>query len=100
MLAAALVMGANLYAQSEAKRLDGTAMLPGYIDKTVEEAMKSAPVPGAGLALLNGGRMVYLKGYGLRDKEKNLPMTANTVMAAASLSKVAFAYMVLQLVDQ
>lgn len=82
------------------KRLDGSTISQEQVDKTVSEAMSGAQVPGVALAILNQGRAVYLKGYGLRDKEKNLPMTANTVMSAASLSKVAFAYLVLELVDE
>jgi len=36
----------------------------------------------------------------VRDKEKNLPPTVDSVMPAASFSKVAFAYMAMQLVDK
>ena len=67
---------------------------------TVNCVMKAAEVPGMGLAILNDGKIVYLKGYGLRDKEKNLPMTPQTIMSAASFTKVAFGDMVMQLVDQ
>jgi CubicO group peptidase (beta-lactamase class C family) len=70
------------------------------IDQTVMRVMKGAEVPDVDLALLNDGRIIYVKGYGLRDKEKNLPFTAGTVMPGASLSKVAFAYLVRQLVDE
>jgi CubicO group peptidase (beta-lactamase class C family) len=37
----------------------------------VSRAMKAAAVPGVGLAILNNGKIVYLKGYGLRDQKKN-----------------------------
>ncbi|MET0337474.1 MAG: serine hydrolase domain-containing protein [Caulobacter sp.] len=37
---------------------------------------------------------------GKRDEEKNLPLTADTVMYGASLTKFTFAYMVMQLVDE
>jgi CubicO group peptidase (beta-lactamase class C family) len=86
--------------QVKVKRLDGSEIAAGEIDATVSRAMKAAAVPGVGLAILNNGKIVYLKGYGLRDQEKNLPMTPETVMSAASLTKVAFGDMVIQLVDQ
>src|SRR5262249_38364267 len=35
-----------------------------------------------------------------RDKDKNLPLTEDSVMTAASFTKVAFAYMVMQLVQE
>ena len=67
---------------------------------TVMRLMKAAEVPGAGIVIINGGSMVFAKGYGLRDKEKNLPLTENTVMSGASFTKVVFAYMAMKLVDR
>src|SRR4030095_1783525 len=55
---------------------------------------------GVGIAIFNDGKVAYLKTYGVRDKEKNLPLTENSVMAAASLTKVTFAYLVMQLVEK
>lgn len=85
--------------RDKVKRLDGSVITSGEIDATVNRVMKAAEVPGLGLAILNDGKIVCLKGYGLRDKENNLPMTPETVMSAASLTKVAFGNMVMQLVD-
>jgi CubicO group peptidase (beta-lactamase class C family) len=81
------------------KRLDGSIIRPEEIDETVIRLMKAAEVPGVGLALFNGEKIAYLKPYGMRDKEKNLPLTVDTVMYAASFTKVAFAYLVMQLVS-
>jgi CubicO group peptidase (beta-lactamase class C family) len=86
--------------QVQFKRLDGSAIPQSEIDRTVMPVMKGAEVPGVGLALLNDGKIIYVQGYGWRDKEKSLPFTAETVMPGASLSKVAFAYLVLQLVNE
>jgi CubicO group peptidase (beta-lactamase class C family) len=86
--------------QVQPKRLDGSTIPQAEIDQTVMRVMKGAEVPGVGLALLNDRKIIYVKGYGLRDKEKNLPFTGDAVMPGASLSKVAFAYLVLQLVDE
>ncbi len=62
--------------------------------------MKAAEVPGAGIAIFNGQKVVYMKAYGFRDKEKGLPLTADSVMTAASLTKSAFATVVMQLVQE
>jgi CubicO group peptidase (beta-lactamase class C family) len=99
-LAIMLVAALSVKGQGAVRRLDGSTLSEAEIDKTVATVMKGAEVPGVGLALLNDKKIVYLKGYGVRDKEKNLPFTVDTVMPGASLSKVAFAYMVLQLVDE
>jgi CubicO group peptidase (beta-lactamase class C family) len=82
------------------KRLDGSTITPAEIDATVTRLMRAARMPGIGIAILNDGKVAYLKAYGVRDKEKSLPLTPDSVMTAASLSKVAFAYMVMQLVDE
>jgi CubicO group peptidase (beta-lactamase class C family) len=75
---AALASGVFSFGQDkqaqEIKRLDGTTIKPVEIDDTVTKLMKAAEVPGLGLALFNGGQIAYLKAYGVRDKEKNLPL--------------------------
>jgi len=82
------------------KRLDGSAIAPAEIDATVTRLMRAAEVTGVGIAILNDGKIVYLKSFGVRDKEKGLPLTEDSVMTAASFTKVAFAYLVMRLVDE
>jgi CubicO group peptidase (beta-lactamase class C family) len=82
------------------RRLDGSKITSTEIDTTVTRVMHAAEVTGVGLAIFDRGKVVYLKTYGVRDKEKNLPLTEDSVMTAASFTKVAFAYMVMQLVDE
>jgi CubicO group peptidase (beta-lactamase class C family) len=86
--------------QSTVKRLDDSRISSAEIDATVTRVMHAAEVTGVGLAIFDHGKVVYRKTYGIRDKEKNLPLTENSVMTAASFSKVAFAYMVMRLVDE
>lgn len=81
-------------------RLDGTTISPAEIDATVTRLMHGAEIPGLGLTIFNHGQIVYQKTYGLRNKEKSLPVTPDTVLNAASLTKAAFTYMVMQLVDE
>jgi CubicO group peptidase (beta-lactamase class C family) len=86
--------------EPDVKRLDGTTISPAEIDATVTGLMKAAEVTGVGIAILNDGKIAYSKTYGFRDQEKKLPLTENSVLGAASLSKVAFGYLVMQLVDE
>jgi CubicO group peptidase (beta-lactamase class C family) len=86
-------------APAEIRRLDGTRVSPSQVDARISQLMKAAEVPGLGLAVLNGGEVVAARGYGWRDVERRLPMTAETVMAGASFSKAVFAVLVLELVD-
>jgi len=69
-------------------------------DETVTRLMKVAEVTGLGFAIFNYGQVAYLKAYGFRDRDKNLPLKVNSVMPAASLSKVAFEYLVMELADE
>lgn len=85
---------------SSSKRLDGSAITASEMDGTMSRLMHAARVTGAGIAILNDGKIVYLKTYGFRDLKKSRPLTPDSVMSAASFTKVAFAYMVMQLVQE
>ena len=86
--------------QASIRRLDNTTISAGEIDATVAGLMQAADVPGVGIAIFTGGDVAYLKTYGFRDVEKKLPLTPDSVMTAASLTKPAFATMVMKLVEQ
>ena len=62
--------------------------------------MKREDVQGMALAVIEDGKVANVAAYGQRNVERNLPLTTNTIMYGASLTKTAFAYMVLQLVDE
>jgi CubicO group peptidase (beta-lactamase class C family) len=84
---------------SSVTRLDGSTISVAEIDTTMARLMKAAEVTGAAIAVFHDGKVEFLKAYGFRDKEKNLPLTVDSVMSAASISKVAFAYLAMELVD-
>ena len=86
--------------QTSIVRLDGSKISFSEVDATATRLLQAAEVTGAGIALFAGGKVVYAKGYGVRDKDNNLPFTPDTVVTAASLSKSAFAFMVMQLVEE
>lgn len=96
----ALALLAPSFAQQAISRLDGRNITPEQIDATVNRMIQAAHVTGVGLALFRDGKVVYLKPYGLRDTEKGLPLTPDSVMTAASLTKAAFATVVMQLVER
>jgi len=104
MITASLISTAYLTMLASAEvsviRLDGTAIAARDIDATVNRAMQDAHIPGVGIVILNNGTIVYTKTYGERDQAGHKPLTPDSVMTAASLTKPAFAVMVLQLVEQ
>jgi CubicO group peptidase (beta-lactamase class C family) len=105
LAAGIMVMVAPAIARSQANAksvfvgIDGRALTPAEIDATITHVMHGAEVPGLALALINHGTVVYLKAYGVKNMSPNEPLTVNSVMVAASLTKVAFAYLVMKLVD-
>ena len=100
LMAVVAAVGTQVAAShASVKRLDGTQITGGQIDATVGRLMNAAQVTGMGIAIFNDRRPVYVKAYGFRDTDQHLPLTTDSVMTAASFTKIAFAYMVMQLVD-
>jgi CubicO group peptidase (beta-lactamase class C family) len=77
-----------------------TMPTPAAIDAEVERLMTRADVKGLAIAVIDDGDVSYVAAYGFRNVDAELPLETDTVMYGASLTKTAFAYMVLQLVDE
>lgn len=61
--------------------------LSGF-DKYMENVLSDWNAPGAGVAVIHGGELVYVKGYGYRDYGEKLPITKNTLFQIASNTKL------------
>ncbi|MEL7029696.1 MAG: serine hydrolase domain-containing protein, partial [Pseudomonadota bacterium] len=72
----------------------------GQLDAEFERLIASSPTPGAVLAIVEDGAVVLAKGYGYADVEAKIPMTADTVLRAGSLSKNLTSLAVLRLVGE
>jgi CubicO group peptidase (beta-lactamase class C family) len=70
------------------------------IDAEAVRLMGRERVQGLALAVIRDGKVVHVGAYGRRSVERNLPLTSDTVMYGASLTKTAVAFLVLQLVDE
>jgi CubicO group peptidase (beta-lactamase class C family) len=57
------------------------------IEREVEEKRKALGVPGVALAIVKDDEVIFQKGFGLRDVERNLPVTADTLFAIGSSTK-------------
>jgi CubicO group peptidase (beta-lactamase class C family) len=75
-----------------------TSALAGF-DEFVQSAMKSWGVPGLAMAIVKDGKVVMAKGYGLRNVQANLPVTADTLFAIGSSTK-AFTTMAMGILVQ
>ena len=81
-------------------RLDGEKLTTAQIDAEIARLMKARQVPGLAVALIENGQPVFLKTYGVASVEKKQSLQSDTILYAASLTKLAFTYMVMQLVDE
>ncbi len=65
----------------------------------VETSMKKLGVPGASLALIDNGKVVYEGGLGVRELGKPTPVDAHTLFMAASNTKGMTTLLLARLVD-
>ena len=72
----------------------------GRLEEVVGRVLREGEVPGAAVALVRGGRVVWHKGFGVKNARTKEPVDEATVFEAASLSKPVFAYAVLKLVER
>src|SRR5436853_1547930 len=67
--------------------VDVTQKLAGF-DAFMEKTLKDWNAPGIGVGIVVNDKLVFAKGYGYRDYEKKLPITANTLFPIASNTKL------------
>jgi CubicO group peptidase (beta-lactamase class C family) len=79
---------------------NGTPIAAERIDQEAGRLMAAAHVNGLAMAVIDGGQVVFTRAWGRRNVAKDLPLQTDTIMYGASLTKFAFAYMVMQLVDE
>ncbi|MEO6364576.1 MAG: serine hydrolase domain-containing protein [Luteimonas sp.] len=69
------------------------------LDAEVARVMTATKAKGLAIAVIEDGKVVHVRSHGVRN-EAGAPLQADTIMYGASLTKAAFAYMVMQLVDE
>ena len=69
------------------------------IDAQAKQIMARMQSNGLAIGVIDYGKVSYVQAYGIRNA-KGEPLTTDTVMYGASLTKIVFAYHVMQLVDQ
>jgi CubicO group peptidase (beta-lactamase class C family) len=72
---------------SFAQKNDKTANPLGELDVFAERMRQEWNIPGFALAVIQDGKVIHAKGYGSRDLDKQLPVTAETIFPIASNTK-------------
>jgi CubicO group peptidase (beta-lactamase class C family) len=82
-------------------------LLPGVLIKgrtplrmTLAERMRYYKAPGVSIAVINGGRIEWARGYGFRETGSSEPVTPTTLFQAGSISKPVAAMGALRLVQE
>ncbi|WP_290813504.1 serine hydrolase [Halovivax sp.] len=69
------------------------------IETFVTDWMHEEEIPGASLLLVDGEEVIYERGFGARDLERNEPATPETLYGFASISKSVAALALMQLAE-
>jgi CubicO group peptidase (beta-lactamase class C family) len=64
------------------------------------KALSSGAASSATVAIMDEGKIVYSEGFGMRDREKSLPVDTNTQFNIGSISKIFTAAAILLLSDE
>ncbi len=70
------------------------------IDSLIQQKMHEAKLVGVGAALILNNQVVWEKGYGYADREKQIPFTPATIMNIASVSKTFLGFCLMKAVEQ
>ena len=70
-----------------------------YLDWAIPAEMRRWNVPGVSIAVVDGERVVFEKGYGLADAANRVPATPETLYQTGSVSKLITATEIMRRVD-
>ncbi len=90
-----------VFAQDEAIGVTGER-LPGleHFDRDMIAFMRQYKIPGASMAIVKNGRLVYARGFGYADIDRKEPVKPTSLFRIASVSKTITAVAILKLVEQ
>jgi len=95
------MVGATLVASEPVQVVDATIQERlEKIDPLMNRALETLKIPGMAIGVVVDGKVVFTKGYGIRDFSDPLPVTENTLFAIGSCSKAFTTFALGQLVDE
>lgn len=68
-------------------------------ERVVQEYMKRENIPGVSVAVLKKGEMIYQKGFGFANINRQVKSSAHTIYGIASITKSFTALMIMRLVE-
>jgi CubicO group peptidase (beta-lactamase class C family) len=70
------------------------------IEKALDDKRKELGIPGMSLAIVKDDKVIYLKGLGVKDFERNIPVTPDTRFAIGSSTKAFTATLAVMSADE
>ena len=83
--------------QTSRKNRTPAQLLIADLERQVPGWLKGTEVPGLSMAVIDRGRMVWRRGFGVKDAASKAPMTRDTILTCCSMTKPVFAYFVMKL---
>src|SRR5258708_15103820 len=80
--------------------LTAAAASPAVIDSSVDRAMRELHVPGVAIGIIQDGKVILAKGYGVRELGQSATVTPDTIFAVGSMTKSFTAVTVAAMVDE
>src|SRR5687768_4015939 len=77
-----------------------TSAQPDRIDDYFKAEMTKSRIPGLSVAVLQNGKVLTTKGYGLANVEFSVPVTGDTVHQLASATKIFTGTAIMMLVEE
>ena len=81
--------------QSTADPVSAVSMVD--FETRLDNLRKGANIPGMVAGIIKDGQVIWTKGYGYADIQKNIPVTNNTIFHLASLTKTFASTVIMQL---
>ena len=81
------VLLAIFTAPAAAQRKPVAPVLDQAFDARIDSVMTTWKVPGIGIAVVKGNQVIFLKGYGYKDRDQKVPVTKDTKFAIGSVTK-------------
>lgn len=89
------ITACNLFAQKDRRLLIKTRIEP-----LVEKTMLEKHIPGLAIGIVEDGRVIYAKGFGVMKSGDKKPVTPKSLFHMASVTKPFVATAIMQLVEQ
>ncbi|MEO8098394.1 MAG: serine hydrolase domain-containing protein [Acidobacteriota bacterium] len=70
------------------------------LEQALSTMMRETPLPGLSVAVIEDGKLIWRKAFGVKDTVSKAPVDTDTIFEAASMSKPVFAYAVMKLCER